>query len=281
MPQIHPTATLGDDVELADDVEIGPHCVLEGRIRIGSGTRLMGGAWLQGPLEIGRDNLIWPGVTIGLAPQSARFDPFEDGPGVVVGDRNRLREHVSIHRATNWESPEGRNDPTRLGNDNYLMVNSHVGHDSVVGDHCTLANGALIGGHVVLEDHVLLGGNAAIHQFCRVGQGAMVSGLAAVTLDLMPHFTVTQINYAGSLNVVGLRRSGATAEQIATVMWIFKLFCRSQLPTAQAVERLEERRGDSMVDRYLDFVARSTRGLVTRRGRTGSSRESAAHDLGG
>ncbi|MGA0285716.1 MAG: acyl-ACP--UDP-N-acetylglucosamine O-acyltransferase [Phycisphaerales bacterium] len=280
MPQVHPTACLGKDVELADDVEIGPLCVLEGRIRIGSGTRLMGGAWLQGPLEIGEGNLLWPGVSLGLAPQSARFDPFEDGPGLVIGDRNRLREHVSIHRATNWESPEGRNDPTRIGNDNYLMVNSHVGHDSVVGNHCTLANGALVGGHAVLEDQVLLGGNAAIHQFCRIGRGAMVSGLAAVTLDLMPHFTVTQINYAGSLNMVGLRRSGATPEQIATVMWIFKLFCRSQLPTAQAVERLEERRGDRMVDTYLEFVRKSTRGLVTRRGRTGSARESATQESG-
>jgi UDP-N-acetylglucosamine acyltransferase len=102
MPQVHPTACLGKDVELADDVEIGPLCVLEGRIRIGSGTRLMGGAWLQGPLEIGEGNLLWPGVSLGLAPQSARFDPFEDGPGLVIGDRNRLREHVSIHRATNW-----------------------------------------------------------------------------------------------------------------------------------------------------------------------------------
>jgi UDP-N-acetylglucosamine acyltransferase len=160
------------------------------------------------------------------------------------------------------------------------MVNSHVGHDSVVGNHCTLANGALVGGHAVLEDQVLLGGNAAIHQFCRIGRGAMVSGLAAVTLDLMPHFTVTQINYAGSLNMVGLRRSGATPEQIATVMWIFKLFCRSQLPTAQAVERLEERRGDRMVDTYLEFVRKSTRGLVTRRGRTGSARESATQESG-
>lgn len=275
MPRVHPTASVGKEVELADDVEVGPQCVLEGPVRIGAGTRLMGGAWLQGPLELGEGNLIWPGVTLGLAPQSARFDPFESGPGLVIGDRNRFREQVSIHRATNWESPEGRNDPTRIGSDNYFMVNSHVGHDAVVGDHCTLANGALVGGHAVLEDHVLLGGNAAVHQFCRVGRRAMLSGLSAVTLDLLPNFTVTLINYAGSLNMVGLRRSGASPEAITTVTWIFKLFCRSRLGANQAIEQLEARRGDPVVDEYLQFIARSTRGLVTRRGRTGSSRESA------
>jgi len=160
------------------------------------------------------------------------------------------------------------------------MVNSHIGHDTVLGNHCTLANGALVGGHAVLEDHVLLGGNAAVHQFCRIGHGAMVSGCAAISLDLMPHFTVTLINYAGSVNMVGLRRSGATPEQIATVMWIFKLFCRSRLPIPQAIERLEDRRGDPVADRYLEFIRRSTRGLVTRRGRTGSSRDSAPQEAG-
>ncbi|MGA1633162.1 MAG: acyl-ACP--UDP-N-acetylglucosamine O-acyltransferase, partial [Phycisphaerales bacterium] len=138
MPKVHGTAILEGEIELADDVEIGPGCILTGPIRIGAGTRMMARATLQGPLVIGEGNLIWPGVCLGMAPQSARFDPFEPGPGVVVGDHNSFREQVTIHRATH------ATDPTRIGNRNYFMVGSHAGHDVVVGNGCTFANGSLL-----------------------------------------------------------------------------------------------------------------------------------------
>jgi UDP-N-acetylglucosamine acyltransferase len=270
MPKVHGTAILEGEIELADDVEIGPGCILTGPIRIGAGTRMMARATLQGPLVIGEGNLIWPGVCLGMAPQSARFDPFEPGPGVVVGDHNSFREQVTIHRATH------ATDPTRIGNRNYFMVGSHAGHDVVVGNGCTFANGSLLGGHAVIEDGAITGGNSAVHQFVRVGAGSMISGGTAISLDLMPHFMVTATNFAGSLNLVGLRRKGATLAEIEAVRWVYKTICRDGLGLRAATDRLRQRADDPTIARYLEFISKSKRGLVTRHGREGSDRARSA-----
>lgn len=274
MPKVHGTAILEGEIDLADDVEIGPGCLLSGTIRIGPGTRLMAHATLQGPLAIGEGNLIWPGVCLGMAPQSARFDPFEAGSGVVIGDRNIFREHVTVHRATHPD------EPTRIGDRNHFMAGSHAGHDVVVANGCTFANGSLLGGHAVVEDGVITGGNSAVHQFARVGTGAMIGGATAISLDLMPHFTVTATNFAGSLNLVGLRRKGFSLDQIAAVRWVYKTICRDGLGLRVAVERLRERSDDPVVAMYLDFIAKSKRGLVTRHGRAGSERDRATELVG-
>ncbi len=269
MPKVHGTAILEGEIELADDVEIGPGCILSGPIRVGAGTRMMARATLQGPLVLGEANLVWPGACLGMAPQSARFDPFHPGPGVVIGSRNVFRENVTIHRATH------ATEPTRIGDRNYFMVGSHAGHDVVVGNGCTFANGSLLGGHAVVEDGAITGGNSAVHQFVRVGSGSMISGATAISLDLMPHFMVTANNFAGSLNLVGLRRKGATLAEIEAVRWVYKTICRDGLGIRMAVERLRERASDPTVARYLDFIAKSKRGLVTRHGREGSDRDRA------
>lgn len=272
MPQVHGTAILEGDIELGDGVEIGPYCILRGPIRLGSGTRLLGHAVLQGPLVIGAENLLWSGVALGMAPQSHRYDPFKPGPGVVIGDRNVFREHVTIHRATH------DTEPTRIGNRNFFMANSHAGHDCLVGDGCTFANGSLLAGHVEVEDGAITGGNSAVHQFCRVGRGAMVSGGSAMSLDLLPYFTLTAINYAGSMNLVGMRRRGHSSAEIDAVRWVYRTICRSGLSLKSAVDRLEARREDPMVALYLAAIAKSRRGVVTRHGRDGSERRGGIPD---
>jgi UDP-N-acetylglucosamine acyltransferase len=266
MPKVHGSSLIEGEVDLADDVEIGPGCVLTGPIRIGPGTRLYGYAWLHGPLEIGRDNRIWPGVSLGMAPQSARFDPSSAGAGTVIGDRNLFREHVSIHRATHDTVP------TRIGSDNHFMACSHAGHDAWVHDHCTFANNALLAGHVEVEDGVIMGGNSAVHQFCRIGRGAMISGSAATSLDLMPWFTATELNFAGSLNLVGLRRRNAGNHEIAVVRWVYRIVCRAGLSIKAARERLEARAHDPTVAMYLRFLDSSRRGICTRHGRASGER---------
>lgn len=261
MPRIHPTAIVDPRVELADDVEIGPYCILEGRIRIGSGTRLRGHCFLQGPLEIGEGNDLWPFCSIGVAPQTLDFDPAMDGPGTVIGNRNVFREHSSVHRAIH------ETEPTRIGNHNLFMDSGHAGHDVQMGDRIVVANGAAIGGHAIIEDHVIIGGNSGVHQFVRLGRGCFLSGSGGSALDVMPWFTVTLLNVAGSFNIIGLRRHGFTSEQIDTVRWVYRLFCRSGLPVATAKERLAERAGDPIIDEYLAFISKSSRALCTMRGR--------------
>ena len=269
MPRIHPTAILDSRVELASDVEIGPYCILEGRIRIGEGTRLRGHCFLQGPLTIGARNDLWPFCCIGVAPQTLHFDPRQEGPGTVIGDENVFREHSSVHRAIH------ESEPTRIGHRNLFMDSGHAGHDVQMGDEVVVANGAAIGGHAIVEDQVIIGGNSAVHQFVRLGHGCMLSGLAGSALDVMPWFTVTLLNVAGSFNIVGLRRRGFSSQDIDTVRWVYRLFCRSGLPVGAAKDRLRERAGEPIIDQYLAFIDRSSRPLCTMRGRKQSMREPA------
>ena len=176
MARIHPTAVVLGEVTLAPDVEVGPFCVIEGcpgPVSIGSGTRLMHRASVQGPCSIGERNTVYPGVTLGFPPQDLGFNPAEPGPGLVIGDDNVFREGVTIHRGKTQTA-------TRIGNRNYFMVNSHAGHDCIIGDHNIFANGTLLAGHVEVADRVITGGNATVHQFCRVGRGAFVGGLTNI-----------------------------------------------------------------------------------------------------
>src|SRR5688572_28308164 len=170
MAQVHATAILEGDIQLGDDVIVGPNCVLNGPITIGAGTRLIGNVYLQGPLTMGERNTIYPFVTLGFPPQDLKWDPAVAGAGLVIGSGNTFRESVTIHRATSHETP------TSVGDKNYWMVNSHAGHDCRIGSNCIFANGTLLGGFVRVDDRVTTGGNTMVHQYCRVGRGAMLSG---------------------------------------------------------------------------------------------------------
>jgi UDP-N-acetylglucosamine acyltransferase len=252
---IHPTAIVDTGVELGAGVEIGPFCVLRGRVHIGDGTRLIGNVWLQGPAEIGRENRIYPFVSIGFAPQASGYDPATAGHGVVIGDRNVLRENVTVHRAMTEDGP------TRIGNDNFFMVGSHAGHDAQVGDHCTLANAALLGGHVRLEDRVTVGGGAAVHQHCRIGRGAMLSGAVAAAHDVPPYFLLTGISVCGSVNLVGMRRMGLDNDEIADVKWAWRVICREGNTRPVMLEKLRARAERPLIAAYVAFVEGTRRGL--------------------
>ena len=260
MPEIHPSAIVDRDVELADDVTIGPHCVIRGRVRIGAGTQLLGHVYLQGPLELGARNRVWPFVTLGFAPQHLGWDPDRPGAGVVIGDDNPFRESVTISRAASDERP------TRVGNRNYWMANSHAGHDSEIGNGCVIANGTLLGGVVRLGDGAVTGGNSAVHQHCQVGRGALLAGVVGLSKDLPPFFMLTGTNIAGSVNLIGMRRSGMPRDQIGDVRWVYKTLYRRELSLPRAIAELEQRKERPIVAEYLAFLAGSKRGLCTARG---------------
>jgi UDP-N-acetylglucosamine acyltransferase len=255
MPTIHPTAIIEGEVNLADDVVIGPHCVLTGPITIGEGTRLVGNVYLQGPLVMGRRNVVFPFACLGFAPQDLKYDLEHRGAGLKIGDGNTIREHVTLHRATSREVP------TTIGDKNYFMASSHAGHDCRIGSNCTFANGTLFGGHVHVDDRVVTGGTAAVHQFCRVGRGCMLSGASGLSRDLPPWFMLTGINIAGAVNIVGLRRSGASPQTISDVRWVYRTLYRKGLSMKAAAEALHERAESSMVVEYIDFIAGSRRGI--------------------
>lgn len=256
MPEIHPTAIVDREVELADDVVVGPHCVVSGRVRVASGTRLIGNAYLEGPLTLGRNNLVYPFTTLGFAPQDSKWDPSEPGAGLEIGDGNVFREGVTIHRATSGETP------TTIGDRNYWMANSHAGHDCRIGSDCVFANGALLGGWVRVGDAVNMGGNAAVHQFCQVGRGAMLSGVTGLPRDLPPFFMLTGHSVAGSINVVGMRRAKMSSDEIGDVKWVYRTLYRRGLPYKRAVDEIRSRADRAIVAEYLTFFETSERGIV-------------------
>ncbi|MFO0963523.1 MAG: acyl-ACP--UDP-N-acetylglucosamine O-acyltransferase [Phycisphaerales bacterium] len=261
---VHPTAFLEGDVEIGAHTVVGPGCVvwgLVGPVRVGAHCQLLVRCNLTGPLVLGDRNILYPNVSLGFSPQDVGFDPNSPGPGCIIGDGNTFRENVTIHRGKTAE-------PTRIGNSNYWMTNSHVGHDSVVGNNCIIATNSALAGHVEIADRVIFGGVATIHQFTRVGRGAMLGGLTGISMDLPPFFMTTSINLAGSINLVGLRRSGASVKQIDTVRWVYKTIYRSGSTPQQALPILRERAGDPLVDEYIAFIASSKRGICHGAGRT-------------
>lgn len=265
MPEVHASAVLRGEVELAEDVVIGPGCVLDGElgaVKVGGGTRLLGHAWLYGPLVLGPGNTVYPFACLGLAPQHAKFDLATPGPGLVVGEDNIIREQVTMHRA--YEDAR----PTRVGDGNMFMVGAHVGHDCTVGNDCTMVNNTALGGHVEVADRVTIGGATAVHQFCRIGEGAMLAGGHTATRDIPAWFMLTAASLCGAVNLIGMRRHGLTSAQIDQVRWAHRTMCRERHPRNVLLQRLRERSGDPLIDAYIAFVETSKRGIQSGRGQS-------------
>ena len=255
MPDVHPSATLGPEIELADDVQIGPGCILDGRITLGPGTRLMANVMLQGPLTMGARNLVYPFACLGFAPQHKAYDPATPGAGLVVGDDNTFREHSTAHRAYT-------DQPTRIGHRNFIMNAGHIGHDAIIGNECLIGAHCGIAGHVIVEDDAIVGPVSGIQQFRRVGRMAFVGGCIGITLDLPPFCVAHTRNHVNSLNVVALRRRGLR-DQIEPLKQAFKILYRRGLAMRNAVAAIEAELGDNPFCMELaEFVKTSEHGIL-------------------
>ncbi|MEZ6189819.1 MAG: acyl-ACP--UDP-N-acetylglucosamine O-acyltransferase [Phycisphaerales bacterium] len=255
MPTIHPTAFVDTRAQLADDVFVGPYSIIEGRVTLGPGCRLVSHVCLKGPLTMGENNQIYPFACIGYDPQDRSFKPDDEGPGTVIGDRNIFRESATIHRATKVK-------PTTIGSGNYFMANSHVAHDCTVGNDCMFANSAVIAGHVQVADKVILAGGAGVQQFCRMGRLSMLSGNEGITKDLPPFCIVHHTKRVGSLNVIGLRRNGYR-DNIKNLQQAFDLLYKSGLTTRGAADRIEKELGDDpLCTEFADFIRAAEHGVT-------------------
>lgn len=267
MPSIHSSAILDGDINLADDVEIGPHCVLTGPITIGSGTKLIGNVYIYGPLTLAKNNVIYPFVCLGFMPQHAQAEPDKPGKGVCIGSDNIFREHMTMHRAFTDDGP------TTIGNRCLLMGSSHIGHDCQISDDCTFANGVLLGGHVQVGEKTIIGGGTVVHQFCRIGKDTMLSGGMMLKQDLMPYFMLTGQNIAGSINMIGLRRSGMSEEDIEEIRWVYKvMYCKGLSPKF-AVKEMKKRSDRPIIADYINFIEQSKRGCCPAHGRAALGNE--------
>lgn len=258
MPTIHPTAIIEGDVDLADDVIIGPYCIIKGPVTLGPGVRLYEHVSLQGPVTIGADTLVYPRAAIGFEPQDYKFTPGMPTAGVVIGEKCLIREHSTIHAATSEQAP------TKLASNVFMMVNSHVGHDATVANHVILGNNACLAGHSHVQERAIVSAACLIHQFCRVGKLTMLSGGCRITTDLPPFCMIVERNLVVSLNLVGLRRGGYTKDDINTMRDVFSKILRPNLPRQETIARLEARSEDCQPVRELaQFYREAKRPVAT------------------
>jgi UDP-N-acetylglucosamine acyltransferase len=254
---IHPSAIIEEGAVIGARVRIGPYCCIGDDTEIGEGTVLKSHVVISGHTRIGRDNVIYPFATIGEDNQDLKY--AGEATVVEVGDRNRLRESVTIHRGTVQDG-----GLTKVGNDNLLMVNVHVAHDCVIGDHCILANNATLGGHVTVDEYAIIGGMCAVHQFCAIGAHVMVGGCSGVAQDVPP-FIIAQGNHASpnGVNTTGLQRRGFSKEAIQAIRNAYKLLYRSGRTLEEVKPEIAEIAiVHTEVQPFYDFLARSTRGLI-------------------
>lgn len=206
---VHPTAIVDPAAQLGDGVHIGPFCIVGPRVSLGEQTRLVSHVTLDGNTTIGADCQLYPQVSMGFPPQDFKHKGGED-IGIEIGDRCVFREMVNVHPGTDVGKPI-----TRLGNDCYLMVGSHIAHECQVGHNVTLSNYVQVGGNVSIGNYVTLGGVSAVHQHTRIGDYAFIAGMALVTNDVIPYgFVMGNAAHLQGLNVVGLKRRGFDRVQI-------------------------------------------------------------------
>ncbi|MGV6815301.1 MAG: acyl-ACP--UDP-N-acetylglucosamine O-acyltransferase [Phycisphaerales bacterium] len=262
MANIHSTAVIGDEVELGEGVEIGAYCLVSGKVKLGDGVKLLGRVSIQGPVEIGARTVVYPNACVGFEPQDYKFAPGSPTAGVVVGEDSILRESSTIHAASNDHTP------TRVGDRVMIMVGSHAGHDATVGDDVILVNGTHLGGHTVVEDRVILAGGTMVHQFCRVGRQAMSSGCTVLTGDLPPFCMAVGRNSVVGLNLVGMRRSGMSGDEINAVRYAYKTVLRKNPPMPVMKQMLHELGQQSPAVKLIaDFVEDAKRPIVPVGGR--------------
>jgi UDP-N-acetylglucosamine acyltransferase len=217
MTQIHPTAIVSPGAQLGQDVEIGAFCTVGPQVQLGDGVRLVSHAVIEGATQIGAGTTVYPFAVLGGAPQHLAHKG--EDTRLVIGERNIIREHVTMHTGT-----VGGGGVTTVGSDSLYMVGAHVAHDCVIGDRVTFANNATLGGHVVIGDFVFMGGLCAVHQFTRIGRYSFVGGGGVVTKDVIPYGSVWG-NHAHleGLNLVGLKRRGFSREAINALRAAYRL----------------------------------------------------------
>lgn len=258
--QIHPTAVIGSNVTLGDNITIGPYTIIEDDVQIGDGCIIESSVRIYSGTRMGKNNRIFHGATLGGEPQDLGFKPNTKSY-LEIGDENIFREHCIIHRG----SKEGY--VTRFGNKNYIMGCAHFAHDCQVGNENIIVQNSIIAGHVKIGNKVFISGLVAIHQFARVGDYAMLAGCSKVTKD-SPPYSMIDGNPATVIgqNVVGLKRGGFTAEDREKIKHAYKVIYHSGMNFSQAISKLKEENDPNPHVKYIiEFFETSERGVTDHR----------------
>ncbi len=246
---IDPTARVADGARIGEGVEIGPYCLVGPQVELASGVRLIAHVNVTGVTTIGEGTVVYPFSSLGTPPQSVHY---RGGPTrLIIGAACDLRESVTMNTGT-----EDGGGVTRVGDRCFIMVGAHVGHDCQVGNDVNLANNVVLGGHVLVGDQTFLGGHVAIHQHVRIGEGVMMAGMSAARDDIIPFgFALGQTGALVGLNMVGLRRRGATRAEMHRVRNAYRALFFVEGRIAERVDAVEREFGhDPLVGKMIAFI---------------------------
>jgi len=255
---IHPTAIVDPSAKIPASCSIGPYCVVGADVAMGENCQLLSHVVLGGPTRMGSDNQIYSFAVVGGDPQDITY--HGERTLLEIGNRNMIREYVTINRGTLKGG-----GVTRIGSDTLIMAYTHIGHDSVIGDNSMLINGATLAGHVIVEEWAVVGALCPVHQYVRIGAHSYIGGGTTITQDVLPYSMTSaeRDTHAFMLNKVGLQRRGFSRERIAKLHHAYKVLLASKLNTSQALEKLrsEDEQGED-VELLVRFIEASQRGVI-------------------
>jgi UDP-N-acetylglucosamine acyltransferase len=255
---IHPSAIIDRRAQLDSSVDVGPFAVIDGNVSLGPGCRVGPHVYLTGQTIAGADNSFHAGCAIGGPPQDVKYK--NEPTRLRIGNANQFREGATVHRSAE------PGQETVIGSNNFLMVNSHVGHNVWLGDHIVVANGALLGGHARVDDRAFISGNCLVHQFVRVGTLAIMQGGSAISQDLPPFMVARGGNNICGLNTVGLRRANVSVAERLELKRAYKMLFLSGEKLSVALAEARREFTSAAVKVLLDFIAASKRGVCRHRG---------------
>ena len=252
--RVAPTARVDPGAHIADGAVIGDYCVIESDVEIGAGCRLEPYVFVKRWTTLGERNEISAGAVLGTDPFDKRFT--RERSYLRIGNGNTIREHYTISRGTEPESS------TEIGDGNYMMGSGHIAHNCRIGNRATIASCALLAGYVEVEDEAFISGGVVVHQYSKVGRLAMIGGNTRVNSDVPPFFLYSGFNVeAKGLNVVGLKRAGFKASDLAALKKAYQILYRSRLKLEEALARIEAEIPTPETLHLVSFIRRSDRGI--------------------
>lgn len=252
MSQIHPSAVIEEGAKIGNGCQIGPFCHIGPEVVLGERVTLKSHVVVTGDCEIGDDTVVFSFAVIGEIPQDLKFQGEKSR--TVIGQRNRIREHVTVNAGT-----EGGGGVTRIGDDGLFMAGCHIAHDAIVGDRVIVVNSAAVAGHCVLEDDVIIGGLSGIHQWVRIGRGAIIGAVTMVTNDVIPYGLVQAPRGAlDGLNLVGLKRRGVTRSDITALRAAFQMLAQGDGTFQERARRLGDETESAYVAEIVAFITGQT-----------------------
>ena len=255
---IHPTAIIHPQAQVDPSVEVAPYTIIGKGVKIGANTKIGSHVVIDGLTEIGENNQIFPGAAIGLEPQDLKYQGAKSL--VKIGNKNIIREYVTINKAT------GEGEITQIGDNNLLMAYVHVAHNCRLENNIIIANNVAIAGHVEIENKAVIGGMLGIHQFVHIGTMAMLGGMSRIERDVPPYMLVEgNPSRVRTLNLIGLKRSGFTTQDIKDLKKAFRLLYRSEFSFTQAIDELKNTENNPYIQNLCKFLNSS----ISEKGRRG------------